>query len=77
MFTNVNSLVHVYNGGGSDFPYNYAPIGLQCTIMAIGAKDEKLYSSFTPITISAGQTVNFTLSETTDAAFKTQLNALN
>lgn len=78
VFSSVNSMIHVYRTNGTnDFPYNYAPVGLQCTVVALGAKDGKLYSSFTPITISANQTVNFTLSETTDAAFKAQLNALN
>ncbi len=78
VFSTVNSMVHVYQDYyGTDFPYLYAPIGLQCTVVAIGAKDGKIYSSFTPITITANQTVNFTLSETTDEAFKAQLNALN
>jgi len=36
-----------------------------------------MYSSFTPITISANMNVNFSLSQTTDAAFKAQLNGLN
>jgi hypothetical protein len=78
VFSNINSMIHVYrNYGTNDFPYNYAPVGLQCTMVALGAKDGKLYSSFRPITITANQTVNFSLTETTDAAFKAQLNALN
>jgi hypothetical protein len=78
VFSNINSMIHVYeNYTTFNFPYNYAPIGLQCTVVALGVKDGKLYSSFTPITISPNQTVNFTLTETTDVAFKAQLNALN
>jgi hypothetical protein len=77
VFSNINSMIHVYSYGTNDFPYDYAPVGLQCTVVAIGAKDGKLFSSFTPITISTNQVVNFTLAATTDAAFKAQLNALN
>lgn len=75
-FTGVNSTVHVYSYG-NNFPYSYAPVGLQCTAIAIGVKNGKLYSSFTPITITNNLTVNFTLSETTTADFKTRLNTLN
>jgi hypothetical protein len=77
VFSGINSMVHVYYGGGNDFPYSYAPQGLQCTIVAIGAKDGKLYSSFTPVTITSGLITNFSLTETTDAAFKAQVSALN
>lgn len=77
VFSGVNTLVHVYNTGMNHFDYSYAPIGQQCTIVAFGVKDGKAYSSFTPVTISTGQTINFSLTETTDIAFKAQLNALN
>ena len=76
LFSGVNSMVHVY-WDGINFSYNFAPLGLKCTAVAIGTKGGKLYSSFTPITISNNMTVNFTLTETTTADFKTQLNALN
>ena len=75
VFGNVNSMVHVYYDG-TNFPYVYAPLGLSCTAVAIGAKNGKLYSSFTPITIGSNTTVNFSLSETTDVDFKTQLDAI-
>ena len=78
IFKNINSMVHVYNNYGTDdFPYYYAPLGLQCTVVTVGTKDGKLYSSFAPITISASQTVNFNVTETTTEAFKTALKALN
>jgi hypothetical protein len=80
VFKNVSSMVHVYLENyqqGPNFVYEYAPIGLECTVVAIGVKDGKLYSSFTPITIGANQTMNFTLVETTTDAFKTALNDLN
>lgn len=76
VFSGVNTVLHIYQSG-TNFLYYFAPIGQQCTIVAFGVKDGKLYSSFTPITISPSQTVNFTLTETTDTDFKTQLNALN
>lgn len=77
VFSGVNTCIHTYRISATNFDYSFAPIGQQCTIVAFGVKDGKLYSSFTPITISAGQTVNFSLTETTDVAFKAQLNALN
>lgn len=77
VFTGINSMVHVYQGSAIDFPYLYAPVGLHCTVVALTVKDGKVYSSFTPITISVNQTVNFTVTETTTEAFKTALDALN
>ena len=77
VFKNINAMVHVYNGQNYTFPYNYAPVGLQCTVVAVGIKGGKVYSSFTPITISANQTITFSMSETTTANFKSQLAALN
>lgn len=76
IFNDVNSMVHVY-WYGTDFPYSYAPVGLQCTAVAIGVKDGKLYSSFTPLTVSSNLTVNFSLAETTTEAFMSQLEALD
>ncbi len=76
VFKNVNSMVHVYRSG-PDFSYWYAPQGLQCTLVAIGVKGGKLYSSFVPVTIAANQTVNFSLTETTTNDFKTQLKTLD
>lgn len=77
VFKNIDAMVHVYNGNGYAFPYYYAPVGLQCTVVAVGIKDGKVYSSFTPITISANQTVTFSMNPTTTADFKSQLAALN
>jgi hypothetical protein len=76
VFRDISTMIHVYSNA-TDFPYYYAPVGLQCTVVALGVKDGQLYSSFTPITIGSNQTVNFTLSPTTTGAFKTQLETLN
>jgi hypothetical protein len=75
-FKNIASMVHVYSNSGG-FPYMYAPVGLSCTIVAVGVKDGNVYSSFTPITIGANQSVHFTLNQTTADAFKAQLTGLN
>ena len=78
LFTGINSMVHVYFGSGSDFPYQFAPLGLQCTMVAVAVgTNKKVYSSFVPITITANQTVNFSLTETSTAAFKTELKKYN
>ena len=77
VFKNINSMIHVYRGTENDFPYLYAPEGLECTVVALGVKDGKIFSAFVPITIGSNQTVNFTLSETTTDDFKAQLNLLN
>lgn len=78
VFKGINSMVHVYiKDSVNTFPYNYAPLGLQCTVVAVGIKNGTVYSSFTPITISTNETVTFSMSATTTASFKSQLNALN
>ena len=77
VFKNLATMIHVYNGGFENFPYQYAPQGLACTLVAVGMKSGKLYSSFVPFTISANQSVPFTLSQTTTAAFLSQLKALD
>jgi hypothetical protein len=78
IFSNVNSMLWFdYNYTNTSFIDYYAPVGLKCTIVAIGVYKGNLYSSFTPITISSNLTVNFSLSQTTTAAFIAQLNALN
>jgi hypothetical protein len=75
---NVRTMVHIYKDYSTgNFPYGYAPLGHEATVVAIGVKDGKLYSSFTPITIGSNQTVNFTLSETTTDSFKAALKSLD
>lgn len=80
IFKNINSCVHVYpewNVSGINYIYQYAPIGLECTAVAFSAKDGKLHAAFTPIVISANQTISFSLSEMSESTFLNQLNALN
>jgi hypothetical protein len=76
VFKNVNSMIHVYKSG-TDFPYDYAPIGQECTVVVLSVKNGKLYSAFLPINISANQTVNVSVTETTTEAFKSKLGSLN
>jgi hypothetical protein len=75
-FSDVNTIIKI-TAHGSKLIYNYAPVGLGCTVIALGIKDQKMYASFTPITIVDSMTVNFPLSETTEADFLNQLNSLN
>ena len=75
-FNTYNTNIRIYSYG-TDFNYSFAPIGVQCTLVAVGVKNGKLYSSFIPITISNYQTVNFNLTETTTDEFKAQLEAMN
>ncbi|MCU0432174.1 MAG: hypothetical protein MUC87_01820 [Bacteroidia bacterium] len=81
IFSGTNSMIHVYAdyaATGSIFPYNYAPQGQSCTLVAIGAKDDQLYASFVPVTIGTQPTnVNFTLAPISENDFVTQLDALN
>lgn len=78
IFPDVNSMIHVYkNWNDNLFPYAYAPIGFDCSIVAIGVKDGKFYSSFTPLTIKENQTVHFSLAKTNTETFKQQLELLN
>jgi len=76
VFQTVNSAIHVYENTGN-FPYHYAPVGLQCSAVAVAVKDGKLYYSITPFTISANMTVNFDVVPVTEAELKNQLNSLN
>lgn len=71
-------MIHIYRNYNSpqNFPYYYAPVGLQCTVVAIGIKNGVLYSSFTPTTISNNLTVNFSLNSTTTTDFVAALKLL-
>src|SRR4029079_3918880 len=78
VFYDVKSVVRVYyDPGANDFPYQFAPEGMGCTVVAVGVRDSILYSSFTPITIGTNQTVNFTLHQTTDTLLHQAIDALN
>ncbi len=77
LFKNQNCMVHIYKWNSYEFSYPYAPDGINCTAVAIGLKDGKLYSSFVPLTISNNLVLNITLIETNIADFKSRLNALN
>jgi hypothetical protein len=76
IFKTVNTMIHVYRNG-MNYPYQYAPVGLECTAVAISEKDGKLYSAFVPVTITANKTVDLNLTETTTDVFIAALNALN
>ncbi|MBK7667501.1 MAG: hypothetical protein IPJ32_09300 [Sphingobacteriaceae bacterium] len=75
VFKNVTSMVHVYKSG-ANYPYNFAPVGLPCSVVAVGVNGGKLYSSISTITISTTQTVNFSMTETTSTDFKKCYNCV-
>lgn len=77
VFKGVNTSILLGRGNQGKFYYNYAPVGLQCTVVAMGLKAGRLYSSFTDITISPNQTVSVGLAETTEGNFKAKLKTLN
>lgn len=81
VFKNVNAMIHVYQDypySLNNFSYKYIPAGTECTVVAIGVKDGKLHSSFTSVIMTnSPQTINFNLTETTTANFKTALQALD
>jgi hypothetical protein len=78
IFSDIKTMIHVYYSPmDQNYPYLFAPEGLNCTAVAVGVKDSTLYSSFTPIIIGTNQTINFSLSPTTDEDFYQALDALN
>lgn len=56
--------------------YDNIPVGEQMTIIAVGYKDDKLYSAFKTITLSASNNESLSLTETTSAAFETAVKNL-
>jgi len=77
IFKNITTTVRVNMANIGTFPYYYAPQGLECTMVAFGIKNDKLYSSFVPIKITANLSVNFSLKETTTDKFIASLRALD
>jgi len=55
---------------------NSLPIGEQITIVAVSEVNGQMYSSFTPITLTANQSETISLTQTTATAFQTDLNNL-
>jgi hypothetical protein len=76
VFTGVNTVIPLYYAD-TTCSYNYAPVGLQCTVVAFGVFNKTLYSSFVPVTITPNLTMDFKLSQTTTAEFKAKLELLN
>ena len=76
IFKGINSMVHVY-ANGNLFPYTYAPQGLQCTVVAVGVKDNNVWASFTPVSVLANQSVTIPLSQISISDFKSKLTALD
>jgi hypothetical protein len=83
LFNGLNSMVHVYysntTSGLSTFNYAYAPVGLQCTVVAVEIMPNGQFrAAFVPkVTITTNGTINFTATPTTTANFKAQLSTYN
>lgn len=78
IFKDINSMVHVYNSGTYHNDYNYAPEGKECTVVAMGySSDGKLYTSFTPITITSNKSVTLSFSPMSEDDFKIAVKALD
>ncbi|MGZ3866614.1 MAG: hypothetical protein ACXVC6_12345 [Bacteroidia bacterium] len=82
IFKGISTVVQINNFWNALQPqvffYGYAPIGLQCTIVAFGIRNGNLYSYFSPLTtITANQSINFSLHPTNTSAFIAQLQTLN
>jgi len=76
VFKDVNSVVKMPYS--SNLKYTFVPVSLNFVVVAVGVKGGKLYSWFSsPMILTGTFTTNFTLSQTTTADFKNQLNALN
>lgn len=76
LFKNISSMVHIYDWQ-SKFEYSFAPIGLECSFVAVGVKDGELYSSFIPTTLTNNHSLNFSLLKTTTQEFKARLDSLH
>ncbi len=78
VFKGINTTDACHTGFGNNFNFtNCVPVGLQCTAVALGVKNGTLYSAIIPLTITSSQTISFSLTATTTAAFKAALEALN
>ena len=79
VFKNAKTVITVWaiDYPNKNFVYSYAPIGYECTIVAMDVKDGKLHTSITPATIAANQSINLDLKENTSENFKAALKALN
>lgn len=79
LFPGVNAMMSIYMNYYSpySFMYSFAPVGLNCTIIAIGVKDQKLYYAREDIIITQNLTTNFTLTETTTEDLISVLQSLN
>ncbi|MFB0923775.1 MAG: hypothetical protein QMB65_00600 [Vicingaceae bacterium] len=78
-FNNIYSVAPAaWNSNSSNFQsyLNSLPIGEQITIVAVSDINGQMYSSFTPITLTANHSETITLSSTTALAFQADLDNL-
>lgn len=78
VFKNINTVVRVWHLNDEKQYYDqYAPVGLECTLVVFGTKEGELYATFQPLTITENKVVSYTLNKMTTEEFKTQLTALD
>jgi len=76
-FDNMYTVSKMYYASTTNqFYVPYIPVGEQVKIVAISELNGQLYSSITPITITANHTETITLTATTSSALQTDLNNL-
>ena len=79
VFPGINAMVHIYGDYfiPDNFTYYYAPIGLNCTMLAIGVKDSNLYYSKQDFMIASNSIVNFSMTQTNETDLISLINTLN
>jgi hypothetical protein len=74
LFKGVSAMVHVYYDYASgDFPYLYAPKGLQCTAVCFEIREGQVFAAFSPVTIDGAQTIKPKLEKIRDVDFLAKL----
>ncbi len=69
-------MVYLYKINGY-YTYNYAPVGLRCTMVAISIKDKKLYAAFVDVERLYNPIQTFKLTKMSTAEFKARLKLLD
>lgn len=79
VFPDINAIAGLYNFSGGAFttaPTYELPVGMDLVIVSLAAIGPDYYSSFTPVTVTAGMNVTLNYSVTTLTGFATACQAL-
>ena len=77
VFPGFNAVVSLSSFNSIDFTYNYVPIGLNFTMLAIGVKESNLYYFKQDFILNQIQTMNFSMTQTTEADLINLITSLN